>query len=197
MFGLGFTPDAAPALLRLLTRVRSDAGVQTTSTKNRFQHWRPFVSYGGDICTPDDRDGTAHTWSYPSGHTFVGWAYGLILAELAPDLATPVFQRARAYGESRVVCGVHTVSDVENGRVNASMIVAALHANAEFKADLEAARLELAALRKGGGVVPGDRQCAVERDAMADTPWLPAKGPAKPPAPPPKALPKPLPPPRR
>lgn len=194
VFGLDLNPETAPALLRLLTRMRSDAGVQTTAAKNRFQHWRPFVSYGGEICTPEQRDGVAHSWSYPSGHTFVGWSYGLVLAELAPDLATPVFQRARAYGESRVVCGVHTVSDIEGGRVNASMVVAALHANAEFRADLEAARQELATLRAKGGAPPAGRQCAVEREAMARTPWLPEKDGSRPPAFPPKALPKPLPP---
>jgi acid phosphatase (class A) len=32
---------------------------------------------------------------------------GLILAELAPERATPILNRGRAYGESRVVCGVH------------------------------------------------------------------------------------------
>ncbi len=194
VFGLDLNAQTAPALLRLLTRARSDAGVQTTAAKNRFQHWRPFVSYGGDICTPEIRDGVAHSWSYPSGHTFVGWSYGLILAELAPDLATPIFQRARAYGESRVVCGVHTVSDIEGGRVNASMIVAALHANAEFRADMEAARLELAALRSTGGAPPAARQCEVEREAMARTPWLPLKDAGKAPAFPPKELPAPLPP---
>lgn len=195
VFGLDLSPQTAPALLRLLTRVRTDAGVQTSRAKDRFQHWRPFVSYGGPICTGPDTDGIAHSWSYPSGHTTMGWAYGLILAELAPDIATPILQRARAYGESRVVCGVHTVSDVTQGEINASMLVAALHANAEFKADLEAARLELQALRAKGGTVPAGRQCAVEREAMTHIPWLTAvTDPARPHAQPPKALPKTLPP---
>ena len=193
VFGLDLSPANAPALLRMLTRVRSDAGVQTTRVKTRFQHWRPFVSYGGPICTGPDTDGIAHSWSYPSGHTTMGWAYGLILAELAPDLATPILARARAYGESRVVCGVHTVSDVLQGQVNGSMLVARLHADAAFKADLEAARLELAAVRARGGAVPPARQCAVERDAMARTPWLAAKDPDRKPADPPRTLPKPFP----
>ena len=193
VFGLDFSPAATPALLRMLTRVRSDAGTQTTRVKTRFQHLRPFVSYGGPICTGPDSDGIAHSWSYPSGHTTMGWAYGLILAELAPDLATPILARARAYGESRVVCGVHTVSDVVQGQVNGSMLVARLHADATFKADLEAARIELAAVRARGGAVPPGRQCTVEREAMARTPWLTAKDPDRKPGDPPKMLPKPLP----
>ena len=193
VFGLDFSPATTPALLRMLTRVRSDAGAQTTRAKTRFQHWRPFVSYGGPICTGPDTDSIAHSWSYPSGHTTMGWAYGLILAELAPDLATPILARARAYGESRVVCGVHTVSDVTQGQVNGSMLVARLHADATFKADLEAARLELAAVRARGGAPPAARQCAVERDAMVRTPWLAAKDPDRKPADTPKTLPRPLP----
>ena len=192
VFGLDLSPRTAPALLRMLARVRSDAGTQTTREKTRFQHWRPFVSYGGPICTADETDKVAHSWSYPSGHTTMGWAYGLILAELAPDLATPVLERARAYGESRVVCGVHTVSDVTEGEVAGSMLVARLHADAAFKADLEASRLELAALRRSGGAIPAGRQCAVEREAMARTPWLPPKDLSRTSADPPKVLPRPI-----
>ena len=192
VFGLAFTPADAPALLHMLTRVRSDAGSQTTRAKNRFQHLRPFVSYGGPICTGPDSDGIAHSWSYPSGHTTMIWADGLILTELAPDLATPILERTRAYGESRVVCGVHTVSDVTQGEVNGAMLTARLHADAAFKADLEAARIELAALRKAGGAVPAGRQCAVERDAMARTPWAVARDPDRAPADPPKTLPRPV-----
>ncbi len=195
LFGLDLSPRTAPALLRLLTRVRTDAGVQTTRVKTRFQHWRPFVSYGGPVCEAD-ADRVAHSWSYPSGHTTMIWAYGLILTELAPDLATPILQRTRAYGESRVVCGVHTVSDVTQGEVNGAMLVARLHGDAAFKADLEAARLELTAVRKAGGAVPAGRRCAVEREAMARTPWLGPKDPDRAAADPPKALPRPLPKPR-
>ncbi len=187
VLGLDLTPETAPRTLALLTRVRTDAGQITTYAKNRFQHPRPFVSYGGPICTEDDRRGLAHSWSYPSGHTTMSWAYGLILTELAPDLAGPISARARAYGESRVVCGVHTVSDIDLGRTNASILVAYLHAKPEFARDLEAAKAEMAALRARDGSVPAYRQCAVEREAMARTPWLPPH-PAPPanPGPPPK-----------
>ena len=195
IFGLDLNARTAPALLKLLTRVRSDAGPATTPPKERFQHWRPFVSYGGEICTPGEKAkaDTAKSWNYPSGHTHVGWSFALVLAELAPDLSTPIFQRGRAYGESRVVCGVHTVSAIEGGRLNASMTIAALHANAGFKADLEAARIELAALRSaGGGAPPASQQCAAVTEAMSRTPWLAAKV-DSPRVPAPTQVPKPLP----
>ena len=71
----------------------------------------------------------------------------MVLAEIAPDRATQVLARARAYGESRVVCGVHNASAVDAGRTEASIVIAALHSSAEFRADLDAARTELAAAR--------------------------------------------------
>ena len=188
VLGLDLTPERAPALLHLLTRLRTDAGHITGAAKNRFQHPRPFVTYGGPICTEAERDGIAHSWGYPSGHTTMMWAMGLVMAELAPDRATDLLSRARAYGESRVVCGVHTVSDVEEGRTTGAMLVAALHADPQFRADLEAARVELAGLRaQPGAAAPAGRMCEVERDAMARTPWLPAKAPAPAqPGPPPR-----------
>ena len=49
----------------------------------------------------------------------------MILAELEPDRASDILVRARAYGESRVVCGVHNASAVEGGRIIAAAMVAA------------------------------------------------------------------------
>jgi acid phosphatase (class A) len=78
----------------------------------------------------------------------VGWAFGLILAEIAPDRAAAVLARGRAYGDSRLFCGVHNASAVEAGRVVGATMVAALHTSKEFRADLAAAETELFALRR-------------------------------------------------
>lgn len=176
VLGLDITAERAPALLHLLTRLRTDAGVVSSYAKNHFRHPRPFVSYGGPICTEEDRADLIRSWSYPSGHTTMMWSIGLVMAELAPDRATDILARARAYGESRVVCGVHTVSDVEEGRTTASIVVALVHTDPQFQTDLAAARRELLALRAAPGAgVPAGRMCAAEGAAMARTPWLPAK----------------------
>jgi acid phosphatase (class A) len=45
------------------------------------------------------------------------------------------------------VCGVHNASAVEAGRLTATAVFAAQHASAEFRADVDAARQELVALR--------------------------------------------------
>ena len=49
----------------------------------------------------------------------------------------------RESGDSRVVCGVHFPTDVEAGRALGSAMVARLHAEPEFAADLKRASAEL------------------------------------------------------
>ena len=170
--------NTPPALTTLFRRVASDASAITNLAKDHFDHPRPFIAPNGPICTEDQRAGLMKSYSYPSGHTTYSWALGLILAEIAPDKATDILARARSFGESRVVCGVHTVSDIEEGRTNGASLVAVLHSNPEFKADLEAAKVALAAYRASSHG-PDAAQCKVEREAMIHTPWINPEGGAK------------------
>lgn len=170
--GLALDADNAPALLHLLTRAHRDAGHVTTLPKDVYKRPRPFIGNDEPICVPRDK-WLAASGSYPSGHTTASWAFGLILAELAPDRTAPLLARARAYGESRVVCGVHNLSDVEEGRDNGAALVAALHGDAQFRADLEAARTELAGLRAHNATPLAGVQCQASDDAAAHTPWMP------------------------
>lgn len=84
--------------------------------------------------------------SYPSTHAAVGWAWALILSEIAPDQTDSILARGRAFGQSRVVCNVHWESDVIEGRFIGAAAVARLHSDSTFLADLEAAKAELAAV---------------------------------------------------
>lgn len=167
--GVTITADNAPALVHLLSRTGADAGAIVNKVKDVYKRPRPFVGNSQPICVERTSD-LAKSFSYPSGHATASWALGLILAELAPDKATEVLARARSYGESRVVCGVHFVSDITEGRANGSALIAAEHANPEFRADLAAAKAELDALRKAGGA-PGGGLCEVPDEAAAHTPW--------------------------
>ena len=157
---------------KLFARVGRDASAITNLAKDHFKHDRPFIKPNGAICTESDRAGLMKSFSYPSGHTTYSWAMGLILAEIAPDKASEILARARAFGESRVVCGVHTVSDVEEGRTNGSALVAVLHSSPEFRADLEAAKKALAAARAAPHSAPDAGECKIEADAEEHTPWI-------------------------
>ena len=155
--GLDLNGDNAPTLRRLFSRVGYDGRNVVDPPKDSFNRPRPYVGAAGNaqICV-DKTDSLTKSASYPSGHATISWAWGLILAELAPDRATEILMRARSIGESRVVCGVHYLSDVEAGRTNGAALVAALHSSPEFRADMEKARAEVAAARETPHVGPGD-----------------------------------------
>jgi acid phosphatase (class A) len=163
--GVELTPANAPKTAALVSRVLRDVSRATTLPKDLYRRQRPYLIDEGPICVDKTPD-LAASPDYPSGHTTWGWTVGLILAELAPDRATPILVRARAYGESRLVCGVHNLSAVEAGRTNASIGVAALHGNREFRRDLDAARQEVAAARKAGPA-PDPSTCAAEAALLA------------------------------
>lgn len=166
--GADLTPENSPRLTAMLGRVGLDVGAQVASVKDVFQRRRPYLITDGPTCV-DKSPALATSPDYPSGHATWGWSIGLILAELAPDRATQVLTRARAFGESRVVCGVHSPSAVEAGRTNGAAMVAALHGEAQFRADLEAARAELAALRQTPVKAAGS--CSLEAELVGEPAW--------------------------
>lgn len=140
--GIEFVPEQMPTLTLLLGRMLGDLEtIQTPAKRGYFRH-RPFVVEPSDTCfTPEPWLGPSG--SYPSGHTALGWAWALVLAEMAPDRADAILARGIAYGESRMICGVHYASDVEAGRIVGAVIVSALKANPEFQADFAVAAREL------------------------------------------------------
>jgi acid phosphatase (class A) len=84
-----------PALYRLLERSRIDASAATKAAKNHYQRPRPFMVNGEPTCSPKDEEGLRENGSYPSGHTSIGWAWALILSEIAPDRADAIQARGR------------------------------------------------------------------------------------------------------
>lgn len=139
-----------PHLYWLLRRTLTDAGLSTYRAKRYYRRERPFMVNGKPVCTPEHEAALREDGSYPSGHAAAGWAWALVLSELAPERADAILQRGYDFGHSRVICNVHWPRDVEMGRVMGAATVARLHGDAEFRADLEAARRELAALRARG-----------------------------------------------
>ncbi len=116
-------------------------------------------------CTPDEEEHLKKDGSYPSGHTALGWAWALILTEIAPDRENAILARGRAFGESRIICNVHWQTDVFEGRFMGAAAVARLHADPAFRAELEAAKAEIAAVRAKG--LKPSRDCDAEAKALA------------------------------
>ena len=115
--------------------------------KDRYGRRRPYIGNDAPICIArgTSLDSTA---SYPSGHTTIGWTIALLLTELAPDRAAEILARGRSFGESRIVCGVHWLSDVQAGTLNGATLVAAVHSSPEFRSDMQQAGREIAAARR-------------------------------------------------
>ena len=157
--------QATPHLNMLLRRTLVDAALATYAAKDKYQRQRPFVAAGGPSCTPAEQAALAKDGSYPSGHTAIGWAWALVLTQAAPRHSDALLQRGVAFGESRVICGVHWQSDVEAGRTIGAATVARLQSDATFNAQLALARDEIA-LAQAQGTKPG-ADCAAEAAALA------------------------------
>lgn len=162
--GIPITDEHTPYLYMLMRRSLTDAGLSTYTAKNQYQRKRPFMENGQPTCTPQDEAYLRKDGSYPSGHTAIGWAWALILTEIAPERTNEILARGRAFGVSRNVCNVHWHSDVLEGRFMAASTVARLHADAKFQADLIKAKVEYAAAMAKG--LKPRRDCAAEMEAL-------------------------------
>lgn len=152
-FGVKITEQDTPEIYRLICRMGGDSGdLATREAKEHYLRMRPFMLFGEPSLTPDDEKGLSTNGSYPSGHTANGWATALVLAEINVDRQDEILRRGYEHGQSRVICGVHYQSDVDAGRVVASAVVARLHADAGFMAQLEKAKKEFARLVREGKV---------------------------------------------
>ncbi|WP_158543474.1 acid phosphatase [Dyella solisilvae] len=167
---MGVSLDATrlTRLAALVDETSRAAEASTGPAKQANQRQRPFLLDPGATCQSTMM--LAHSYDYPSGHAARGWAVGLVLAELAPDRATDLLLRARAYGDSRVVCGVHNLSAIQAGSMNGAAVVATLHASPAFQQQLAEARAELADYRRA---VPSNAgaQCSAERAMIEPTPY--------------------------
>ena len=159
--GIAIGPKTTPKLDVLLRRSMVNLASSTSAIKRRFQRQRPFMVNGHQTCTPDQEQALRADGSYPSGHSAIGYGWGLILAEVVPERAARIVARGRAFGDSRRICNAHWLSDIEEGRVAAAAMVARLHAEPAFQADIKAAHEELRERRAA------PLNCAGEEAALA------------------------------
>ena len=167
--GVELNQANAPKTVALIARVGRDVSRATDRPKDIYKRKRPYLIDDGPTCI-EKSEALSQSPDYPSGHNTWGWTVGLIMAELAPDRATEILARARAFGEGRLVCGVHNLSAVEAGRMNGSIVVAALHGQEAFRNDLEVVRKEVAVARKAGPA-PDPTACAREAEIVAKSPY--------------------------
>jgi len=150
-FGIEINHKNCPEIHTLMLHMREDAGdLATEEAKQYYKRIRPFVLFEDHTSVPEVEKWYVKSPSYPSGHTAMGWAEALVLAEINVENQQAILQRGYDMGTSRVIAGFHYQSDVDNARVVAAAVVARLHADKAFSKQLAKAKKEFAKLKKKG-----------------------------------------------
>ena len=140
VIGGGFDLDKLPATAGMFADVMSAQRTAANDAKKFFLRNRPWIADPSLATCGPRGDGRS---SYPSGHATMGYATGVVLAELIPEKAQAILARASAYAENRIVCGMHYRRDIVAGEVIGTTVAATLMHNADFKAEFDAAKQEL------------------------------------------------------
>ena len=141
ILGPGFTSANAPKTFALLRRVTVEAGSLSERAKAEWARPRPFL-VDPHVAVLVRKPKNA---AYPSGHTIFAYEMAVILGMMVPERRPDLFARAADYGQSRIIVGVHYLTDIDAGRVAGTAIATLLLNTDGFKADLAEATGELRA----------------------------------------------------
>jgi acid phosphatase (class A) len=141
--GTWFTAENLPLTAKLIKTAEKDSKYFSALGKEKFARKRP----------PNDarikpKIEESDEPSYPSGHSTRAILFASIIAELDPEQADLLMDRAREIGWDRVIAGVHYPSDIIAGRVLGQALFQAMGKNPEFQADLAVAKAEFAAAQQ-------------------------------------------------
>lgn len=149
ILGLEITKEGTPELYTLLQDVGATCDSISDRAKQEFKRTRPFVYYNQQTLVPEQEESHINNGSYPSGHTVLGWTMALLLSDINPAVADALLARGYEYGQSRVIAGYHWQSDVDAGRLGASVLYAKLQGNERFREQLAKARQEFIEMTQG------------------------------------------------
>lgn len=143
--GIDLSRDKTPATMTLLFRALSDMVGPMDTAKNSYKRPRPFTTDNGQACDPlvAAGEGAKLGYSYPSGHSTLGWLMALVLSDAAPAKAGAIREWGRMVGEYRLVCRVHWMSDVAAGKALAVAVYDRIAATPAYKSDVAKAAAEL------------------------------------------------------
>ena len=147
-FGLTISEENTPEIWKLLRDAKATCEAISGFPKYYYKRKRPFVRFQEPTATPEFEPELRRNFSYPSGHTILGWASALLLTEINPERADTILARGMMYGESRVIVGAHWQSDVDAGRLAAAAAYARMHTSERFLKQMRRARQEFQKKRK-------------------------------------------------
>lgn len=143
-FGLRISEVETPCIYLLLKESLATCDSICTLPKLFWMRQRPFKVLGLHSLTPWDEAALSSSGSWPSGHTILGWSAALLLSEINPERTDTLLARGILFGESRIVCGVHWASDVEDARLFASVAYNKLQSSERFQDLMQQAKNEFA-----------------------------------------------------
>lgn len=140
VLGPAFSAERLPKLDAFFKRVFNDSRILVLTSKDVWDRPRPYV-VSGEVDTVGERPKAPG--SYPSGHAIFGYLSAILLANMVPEQVVALYERGHRYGTNRVLAGVHFPTDLEAGRIAATVIAAGLMQNPQFQSEFEAAKEEL------------------------------------------------------
>ena len=141
-FGLKISEEETPEIWKLLRDAKATGENIGGFPKYYYKRKRPFMRFQESTATPKFEPDLRRNFSYPSGHTILGWISALLLTEINPERADTILKRGMMYGESRVIVGAHWQSDVDAGRTAAAAAYARMHTSERFLEQMRLARQE-------------------------------------------------------
>lgn len=146
--GVELDAKNTPAIAALISAAKSVLLNNAKQLENTTFRKRPFVQLGEPSLLPDSDVQAALTSSYPAEGAVVGWGLAMLLVEVAPANQNAILTRGFEYGRSAIITGRHYASDVQAGRLLATVVVAHMHTDANFLKMIEKAKKEYAKLKK-------------------------------------------------
>lgn len=151
-FGMTITKETMPETYELLMRSKECFGTSGCgAAKSFYKRVRPFVYFSMPTLTPGDEGWLRTNWSYPSGHSANFHGLARILSDLRPERREAIQLRAEQGGISRLIVGVHWMSDVNAGKVVAAAVYERLVLNPEFQAQFKKAQAEVRRMLAASG----------------------------------------------
>ena len=140
-FGMRLSERDTPHICRLLR----DA-LATSDSIHTTMRTTPNETFG------DERGlGRTGVGTYPSIHAIHGWLSSLLLMEINPEASDSLLIRGLMFGENAVLRGVAWQSDIDAGRLAASIVYAKLHTSDRFQEEMARAKQEFNNLK---GTIP-------------------------------------------
>ncbi|MFY9710630.1 MAG: phosphatase PAP2 family protein [Candidatus Cybelea sp.] len=128
--GSSFDATHDPVTAAFFDRIGADVGKLVDDAKLYYGRPRPTGA-------------AKRRGSYPSGHAAFAAAAAVVLSQAVPCKRSEIFKQARAFGQNRIILGLHYPSDIVAGWTSGTLAAYAMMQEPQFQRDLAAAKAEL------------------------------------------------------